>query len=58
MLTKMLWFLAFVSTGTGLLVLSLFNINNTIGQIVLLLIGFLFFIGLTGHFKELQGRRK
>ncbi|QUH18763.1 hypothetical protein [Alkaliphilus sp. B6464] len=58
MLTKMLWFLAFVSTGTGLLVLSLFNISNAICQIVLLLIGFLFFIGLTGHFRELQGRRK
>jgi len=58
MLTKILWFSAFVLTGVGLLVLSLLNINNISDQIALVLIGSLFFIGLTVHFRELQGRRK
>jgi len=58
MLTKILWFSAFVLTGVGLLVLSLLNINNISDQIALVLIGSLFFIGLTVHFRELQDRRK
>lgn len=58
MLRKILWFLAFIATGTGLLVLSLFKITNKSNQFFLIIIAFLFFIGLTVHLDELQNRRK
>jgi len=57
MLKKILWFSAFVATGTGLLLISLPTVNVRTNQIALITIGVLFFIGITEHFRELQGRR-
>lgn len=53
---KILWFLAFVFTGAGLLVRSLLSLNNINEQVALILIGFLFLVGLTSHFKEFRDR--
>jgi len=48
---------AFILTGSFLLVNSFNRLNSITGQVLLLVIGFFYFIGLTDHFKEIQGRR-
>jgi len=54
---KLIGLAAFVLTGSILLVNSFNMSNNVSGQILLLTVGFFYCIGLTDHFKEIQGRR-
>lgn len=54
---KFICFCMFVLTGSLLLVNSFHRINNISSRILLIGLGFFYFIGLTDHFKEIFGRR-
>ena len=51
---KILLFLAFVSTGIGLLLVSMLNTSNITNEITLIILTMLFLVGLAGHYKELR----
>lgn len=51
---KILLFLAFAGTGSGLLLPSILNTNNRSNEVMLIILTMLFLIGLAGHYKELR----
>ena len=54
---KFIGFCLFILTGSLLLVNSFHRTNNIPCKILLIGLGFFYFIGLTDHFKEIFGRR-
>ena len=53
----MIWFSAFVVTGSVLLIGSFIETNGiNMGTFVLIIIGFFYLQGITSHLKELQGK--